>query len=64
MLTYYVINTWISPQTVSLVEVAVYPPGKGETVTPPSIEGEEDGLETKKGMVAMEKEIVWGITGI
>lgn len=59
MLTYYVINTWISPQTDSLVEVAVYPPGKGEAFTPPDIEAVDDGsLEGKKGPFATEKEIV------
>lgn len=59
MLTYYVINTWISPQTVSLVDVAVYPPGKGETFTPPDIEAVDDGsLDGKKGPLTTEKEIV------
>jgi hypothetical protein len=59
MLVYYVINTWISPQTDSLVDVAVYPPGKGETFSPPDIEGVDDGsLEGKKGPLATEKEIV------
>ena len=59
MLTYYVINTWISPQTDSLVEVAVYPPGKGEAFTPPDIEGVDDAsLEGKKGALTTEKDIV------
>jgi len=59
MLTYYVINTWISPQTDSLVEVAVYPPGKGEAFTPPDIEGVDiEGLDSKKEPRAVEKEIV------
>ena len=59
MLTYYVINTYISPQTVSLVETAVYPPGKGEAFTPSDIEAVDDAaLDGKKGVLATEKEIV------
>lgn len=52
--THYVICTYISVPTESIIEYAVYPPQKGEE-TPPIIEG-EDG-SAKESYVAKEKEI-------
>ncbi|KAF2687403.1 hypothetical protein K458DRAFT_333812 [Lentithecium fluviatile CBS 122367] len=53
MLSHYVICTYISPPTASIIEEAVYPPKAGD-VSPAIIEG-EDG-ETKTAFVANEKE--------
>ncbi|PKS13150.1 hypothetical protein jhhlp_000492 [Lomentospora prolificans] len=57
-LVYFAINKWIWPQTVSLVEEAVYPPQKGERASDIEIEGES--LDGKSGarMGETEKEIV------
>jgi len=54
---YYVINTYISPQTVSLVDVATYPLQAGETETPSSLDG-EDINDLKDAATTKEKEIV------
>ncbi|KAF2244465.1 hypothetical protein BU26DRAFT_523107 [Trematosphaeria pertusa] len=53
MLVHYVICTYVSPPTESIIEEAVYPPQKGD-VSPPVLEG-EDG-EAKTAYVAKEKE--------
>jgi NCS1 family nucleobase:cation symporter-1 len=50
---YYVICTYISPQTVSLVDEAVYPPGKDVAISP--IEGSALGEDMKETAVT-EKE--------
>ncbi|KAI4638929.1 hypothetical protein J4E93_009679 [Alternaria ventricosa] len=54
LFTHYVVCTYISPATGSLVECAVYPPQKGEVVAP-VLEGEE--LSNKETLVAKEKEM-------
>ena len=54
---YYAIN-YISPQTTSLVEEAVYPPQIGETLTPPVYDGESLDEEVKDPVITREKEIV------
>ncbi|KAJ4304978.1 hypothetical protein N0V90_000506 [Kalmusia sp. IMI 367209] len=54
MLVHYVICTYISTPTESIIEEAVYPPQIGET-GPSVIEG--DDRETKGGVVNMEKEV-------
>jgi hypothetical protein len=51
--TYYVICTYISPQTTSLVDEAVYPPGKDEAISP--IEGSTPS-EDMKDVAVTEKE--------
>jgi NCS1 family nucleobase:cation symporter-1 len=54
-LTYYVICTYISPHTESLVDEAVYPPGKEGYPAPTPVEGaviEEDS----KDAIVREKE--------
>jgi NCS1 family nucleobase:cation symporter-1 len=51
--SYYVICTYISPQTTSLVDEAVYPPGKDEAASP--IEGSALGEDLKETAVT-EKE--------
>jgi len=56
-LTYFVINKWIWPQTVSLIEEAVLPPQKGERTSEEiegiSVDGKTGALVTEK-----EKEVV------
>jgi hypothetical protein len=55
---YYGLN-YISPQTVSLVDVATYPLKLGETYTPPT--AESDGAsdsDVKDPTVTREKEVV------
>jgi nucleobase:cation symporter-1, NCS1 family len=47
MLTYYIICTYISPPTSAMVEVAVYPPQKGDV----SPDGSGEGVEYEKGEV-------------
>jgi NCS1 nucleoside transporter family len=56
-LVYFIINKWIWPQTVSLIDEAVLPPQKGERASDAdiegvSIDGKADGLVTEK-----EKEV-------
>jgi len=53
LVSYYVICTYISPQTTSLVEEAVYPPGPKEATSP--IEGSAMGEDMKETAVT-EKE--------
>jgi len=53
MLVHYIICTYISVPTESIIEEAVYPPSAGD-VSPPVLEG-EDG-ESKTAYVAKEKE--------
>jgi NCS1 family nucleobase:cation symporter-1 len=53
MLTHYVICTYVSVPTASIIEEAVYPPSAGDE-TPPVIEGEDGGAKTV--YVAKEKE--------
>jgi hypothetical protein len=48
---------YISPQTVSLVDVAVYPRQLGDPETPTSLEGEEVD-DIKAPVTTSEKEIV------
>jgi hypothetical protein len=55
--TYYVINKWISPQTVSLVDVATYPAQLGDIESPSSIDGDEVS-DLKDPAITKEKEIV------
>jgi len=50
---YYIICTYISPQTTSLVDEAVYPPGKDEAISP--VEGSALGEDMKETAVT-EKE--------
>jgi hypothetical protein len=52
-----VINKYISPQTVSLVDVATYPRQLGETETPSSLDGEEVE-DLKNPAITKEKEMV------
>lgn len=52
-LTHYVLCTYVSPETSSLVDEAVYPPGKGE-MPPSPIEGEV--VEDTKEPIAFTKE--------
>jgi nucleobase:cation symporter-1, NCS1 family len=52
-LIYYVINMWIWPQTVSLLDEAVLPPQKGER-TSEEIEGVS--VDAKTGSIVGEKE--------
>jgi nucleobase:cation symporter-1, NCS1 family len=53
---HYVICTYISPPTKSLVDVAVYPPHVQDE--PTTVEGEEDSSEDgKQPYVAQEKEV-------
>jgi NCS1 family nucleobase:cation symporter-1 len=52
--TYYIICKYISPQTVSLLEEAVYPPGKDESPASP-LEGSAIGEDLKETVVT-EKE--------
>jgi NCS1 family nucleobase:cation symporter-1 len=54
---YYVINKYISPQTVSLVDVAVYPRQLGDPETPTSLDGEEVE-DLKAPATTTEKEMV------
>ena len=56
-LSYFVINKWIWPQTVSLIEEAVLPAQKGEIS--PGVEIESDILEGKEGSkhLTEEKEV-------
>ncbi|KAF2107934.1 permease for cytosine/purines, uracil, thiamine, allantoin-domain-containing protein [Lophiotrema nucula] len=51
---HYIINTYISPATESLIEEAVLPPQKGD-ISPPVLEGEDTG--SKEDYVTKEKEI-------
>jgi hypothetical protein len=55
--TYYAFN-YFSPQTISLVDEAIYPPQLGETLTPPSYESDEVDYEVKDPVITREKEIV------
>jgi len=52
--TYYVICKYISPPTASLLEEAVYPPGKNESTASP-VEGSAIGEDLKETAVT-EKE--------
>lgn len=54
MLVHYVICTYVSVPTESIIDEAVYPPQKGD-VSPPVIEGEVS--ESKDAYVAKEKEV-------
>ena len=54
LITHYVICTWISVPTSSLLECAVYPPQKGE-ITMPVLEGEE--ASAKESYMAREKDL-------
>jgi hypothetical protein len=51
---HYIICTYISPETSSLVEEATYPAALGETAS--SIEGTAVEEDEKTGVVAREKE--------
>jgi len=55
--SYYAIN-YISPQTTSLVDEAIYPPQLGETLTPPVYDGVSVDEEIKDPVITREKEIV------
>jgi hypothetical protein len=55
--SYYVINKIISPQTVSLIDEAVYPRQLGDPETPSSLDG-EDVEDLKDHAITKEKEIV------
>lgn len=55
MFSYYVICTYISSPTESIIEEAVYPPQKGD-VSPPSVEGEETEA-SKVEYITKEKEV-------
>jgi cytosine/uracil/thiamine/allantoin permease len=51
-LSYYVINTWIWPQTASLIDEAVLPPQKGEIVSDEgSVDEKSDSVIAEKGVV-------------
>jgi cytosine/uracil/thiamine/allantoin permease len=54
MLVHYVLCTYVSVPTDSIIDEAVYPPQKGD-VSPLVIEGEETG--TKDAYIAREKEV-------
>lgn len=54
---YYGLN-YISPQTISLVDEAVYPPQLGETLTPPTYDSESLGEDVKDPVIVREKEDV------
>lgn len=43
MAVYYIICTWISPQTESLIDVAVLPPQRGDVEAPFMLEGVDTG---------------------
>jgi hypothetical protein len=51
---HYVLCTYVSVPTESIIDEAVYPPQKGD-VSPPVIEGEDSG--SKDAYVAKEKEV-------
>jgi hypothetical protein len=55
--SYYVLN-YFFPQTISLVEEAIYPPQLGETLTPPVYDGVSVDEEIKDPVITREKEIV------
>lgn len=55
MFSYYVICTYISSPTESIIEEAVYPPQKGD-VSPSSVEGEETEA-SKVEYITKEKEV-------
>jgi nucleobase:cation symporter-1, NCS1 family len=54
-LTYFVINKWIWPQTVSIIDEAVLPPQKGDVSSDNDIEGVME--EGKAGEKHQEKEL-------
>jgi len=55
--TYYAIN-YFYPQTVSLVEEAVYPLQLGETMSPPIVDGDSVSDDLKDPTITREREIV------
>lgn len=55
--SYYAINHFF-PQTVSLVDEAIYPPQLGETLTPPVYDGLSVDEEIKDPVITREKEVV------
>jgi nucleobase:cation symporter-1, NCS1 family len=54
MLVHYVVCTYVSVPTESIIEYAVYPPKKGEE-SPPMLEGEDGSV--KEAYVTKEKEV-------
>lgn len=57
MAVYYIICTWISPQTESLIDVAVLPPQRGDLEAPQIMEGVAAGEVEKIAITASEKEV-------